>query len=145
MDLTDDQWAIVTPLFPLPSPHLRGRPPLDERAILDAVFWKLSRSAAWYDLPDRYPSHQTCYRRYCEWRRLGLLDKLIAELLYDLKERAGLHPLQAYCDGYVTLARTTGTRWDVTLTPDFPVPWGRRLVKYYFWEFLRAICRRGVI
>jgi transposase len=88
----------------LPSPHLRGRPPLNERAILDAILWKLSRNAPWYDLPACYPSHQTCYRCYCQWHRLGLLDKLVAELLHDLEESAGIHPNLVHNAGYVTLA-----------------------------------------
>ena len=145
MDLTDEQWAVVAPLFPPSSPYLRGRPPLDDRTILNAILWKLSRNAAWYDLPARYPSHQTCYRRYRQWKRLGLLDKLISELLHDLAERGGLHPIQAHNDGYVTIGPTTGARWAVTLTPDFPVPWGSRLVSYYFYEFLHKLRRRGVI
>ena len=145
MDLTDEQWAVVAPLFPPSSPYLRGRPPLDDRAILNAILWKLSRNAAWYALPACYPSHQTCYRRYCQWRRLGLLDNLVAVLLHDLEERGGLHPIQAHNDGYITIEPTTGTRWSVTLSEDFPVPWGRRLVSYYFYEFLHALRRRGVI
>ncbi len=145
MDLTDEQWAVVAPLLPPPSPQLRGRPPLDDRAILDAVLWKLSNNAAWYDLPECYPSHQTCYRRYCKWRRLGLLKKLTAELFHDLEQRGGIEPVQAQKDGYVTLAPTTGTRWAVTLTDDFPVPWGRRLVRFFFWEVLRDLRRQGAI
>ena len=145
MDLTDEQWALVAPLLPPPSPFLRGRPPLDDRAILDAVLWKLSRNAAWYDLPERYPSHQTCYRRFCKWRRLGLWYKLTAVLFRDLEQRGGIEPIQAFCDDYVTFAQTTGTRWVVTTSPDFPVPWGCRLVRYYFWEVLKDLRRKRVI
>jgi len=33
----------------------------------------------------------------------------------------------------------------VTLTDDFPVPWGRRLVRFFFWEILRDMRRQGAI
>ena len=56
-DLTDDQWAVIQPLIPIPaSAGSRGRPPIDERAVLDGIFWKLRIASPWYDMPDRYPS-----------------------------------------------------------------------------------------
>ena len=94
MDLTDEQWALIKPLIPPTSPHSRGRQPADPRATLNGILWKLRLGAPWYNLPpyagDRYPSWQTCYRRYRRWQRSGLLDEIYRLLYQDLRDRAGI-------------------------------------------------------
>ena len=70
LPLTDEQWAEIKPLInPTGSAATRGRPPIDERLVLDAILWKLASNKPWYDLPVsqgsvQFPSRQTCYRRY---------------------------------------------------------------------------------
>lgn len=89
--LTDEQWEIIAPLIPPPpSAATRGRPPIDDRAVLEGIFWKKITGTAWYHLPSIYPSWQTCYRRYSQWRHNGLLNRIIAQLYADLKDRGGL-------------------------------------------------------
>ncbi|MEO6443583.1 MAG: transposase, partial [Gemmatimonadaceae bacterium] len=62
MDLTDEQWAVLAPLLPAPRRRKdrRGRPWRDPRDVLNGVLWILRTGAPWKDLPDRYPSYQTC-------------------------------------------------------------------------------------
>ena len=58
--LTDEQWQVIEPLIPPPSSAAtRGRPPINERAVLDGIFWKIINASAWYHLPSEYPSWQT--------------------------------------------------------------------------------------
>ena len=54
---------MLDPLIPEPLRRKdgRGRPWKDRRR--DAVLWVLRTGAPWADLPDRYPSYQTCHRR----------------------------------------------------------------------------------
>jgi transposase len=61
-DLTDAQWAILDTLIPEPTPRRdgRGRPWKDRRAVLNSILWVLRTGAPWADVPDRYPSYQTC-------------------------------------------------------------------------------------
>ncbi len=68
MDLTDQQWRLIYPLITDHNLHqvsrsleVGGRPPIDPRPVLDAILWKLRNNVPWSDLPDRYPSYQTCY------------------------------------------------------------------------------------
>jgi transposase len=42
----------------------RGRPWRQAREVLDGVLWVLRTGAPWRDLPERYPSYQTCHRRF---------------------------------------------------------------------------------
>ena len=115
MHLTDEQWRLIEPLFPEPSPFARGRPPFDPRLVMDGVLCKLRYGIPWYDLPDYYqaktsvagdqelPSWQTCHRAYRRWRRQGLMDRVYPLLYQDLRDRGGLDLLQLLRDGDIVL------------------------------------------
>jgi transposase len=78
MDLTDQQWTIIEPLFEEKRrPDGRGRPWRDARAVLNGVLWVLRTGAPWHDLPDRYPPYQTCHRRFQQWRKNGVFRDLL--------------------------------------------------------------------
>ena len=49
MNLTDEQWRLIEPILPPPSPADRGRPPIDRRAVLDGILWKIRTDNPWYD------------------------------------------------------------------------------------------------
>ena len=89
MSLTDEQWAFIRPLLPPPSPASRGRPPVDQRCVLDAILWKVRTSSPWYNLPPGFPSWQTCYRCYHRWHCQGILNAILAALGIDLRDRGG--------------------------------------------------------
>ena len=62
--LTDDPWALIEPLLPKHQPSSKGgRRPIDHRRVLEGILWILRSGARWQDLPDRYPSPGTCWRR----------------------------------------------------------------------------------
>lgn len=63
----------------------RGRPWRD-REVLNGVLWILRSEAPWADLPNRYPSYQTCHRRFQQWVRAGVLRSIVevlAQALHD--------------------------------------------------------------
>jgi len=99
MDLTDEQWALIQPLIPPPSPYSRGRPTADPRATLNGIFHKLRLGAPWYNLPpyalDRCPSWQTCYRAYRRWGSTGLMDQIFKLLYQHLRDQAGFDLIQS--------------------------------------------------
>ena len=79
--LTPQQWRDVQPLLPpQPPPTSRGRPSADYRSVVEAILWKLTNDRPWYDLPASYPSYSTCYRYYRQWKRDGLLPRLLTSL-----------------------------------------------------------------
>ncbi len=107
LPLTDEQWALIEPLLPpTKSAATRGRPPIDERLVLDAILWKLATNKPWYDLPVsqgavQFPSHQTCYRRFRQWTRTGLLNQILAAIFEDLLVRGGFDLQRALRDGTI--------------------------------------------
>lgn len=103
MDLTDAQWAILKPVVqPKPS---RGRPWRDSRAVLNGVLWVLRTGAPWHDLPDRYPSYQTCHRRFQQWQRDGTLTRLLQALAEDLRDRGKLDLSETFIDASFSSAK----------------------------------------
>jgi transposase len=88
MDLTDDQWAVLAPLLPAPRVRRdrRGRPWRDPRDVLNGILWVLRIGAPWKDLPARYPSYQTCHRRFQHWQRSGVYDAVLQRLAEDLRD-----------------------------------------------------------
>src|SRR4051812_22005086 len=55
-------------------------PRVDDRRILNGIFWILRSGAPWRDLPKRYGPHTTCYNRFVRWRRAGVWDQIMDAL-----------------------------------------------------------------
>lgn len=60
-ELTDPEWSIIQPVLPTKS---RGVPRVDDRLVLNGIFWVLRSGAPWRDLPECYGPYTTCYNRY---------------------------------------------------------------------------------
>src|SRR5262245_54334004 len=73
-DLTDFEWRVIKPLLPNKP---RGVPRVDDRRVLNGIFWVLRSGAPWRDLPERYGPRTTCYNRFVRWRRAGVWDRLM--------------------------------------------------------------------
>ena len=56
-DLTDVEWRVIEP--PLPNKP-KGVPRVDDRRVLNGIFWVLRSGAPWRDLPERYGPRTTC-------------------------------------------------------------------------------------
>jgi transposase len=111
MDLTAKQWTILAPLFPQPRVRRdrRGRPWRDPRDVLNGILWILRTGAPWKDLPDRYPSYQTCHRRFQRWVRAGTLRRVLKALAADLHARGGLDLSETFIDGSFASAKKKGS------------------------------------
>jgi transposase len=53
---------------------------VDDRRILNGIFWVLRSGAPWRDLPDSYGPATTCYNRFARWRRSGVWDRIMDAL-----------------------------------------------------------------
>lgn len=73
-DLTDFEWRVIAPLLPNKP---RGVPRVDDRRVLNGIFWVLRSGAPWRDLPERYGPRTTCYNRFNRWRQAGVWDRLM--------------------------------------------------------------------
>jgi transposase len=73
-DLTDFEWRVIEPLLPNKP---RGVPRVDDRRVLNGIFWVLRSGAPWRDLPERYGPRTTCYNRFVRWRKAGVWDRMM--------------------------------------------------------------------
>src|SRR5262245_21617359 len=73
-DLTDFEWRVIEPLLPNKP---RGVPRVDDRHVLNGIFWVLRSGAPWRDLPERYGPRTTCCNRFVRWRKAGVWDWLM--------------------------------------------------------------------
>ena len=106
MDLTDAQWAILKPLLERQQrPDGRGRPWRTARDVLNGVLWILRTGAPWHDLPARYPSYQTCHRRFQQWRREGTLTRVLTALAEDLRDRGKIDLSETFIDASFSSAK----------------------------------------
>jgi transposase len=73
-ELTDYEWAAIKPFMPNKP---RGVPRVDDRRVLNGIFWVLHSGAPWRDLPESFGPYTTCYNRFVRWRRAGVWDQLM--------------------------------------------------------------------
>ena len=127
MDLTEQQWNIVKNILPEDRvrPDKRGRPWSDPRKVLDGVLWIMRTGAPWKDLPGRYGPYQTAHRRFQNWVRSGVMEKVLLEIAQDLKDRGGLDLRECFIDGTFVPAKKGGA-WSERLS-------GARGPKSWLW------------
>jgi transposase len=77
--LSDDDWARVSHLFAEPS-NRHGRPRSDPRQLLNSILWVFVNGEKWHHLPATFPSQQTSYNRWLQWRRDGVIQSVFREL-----------------------------------------------------------------
>jgi len=65
---------VIEPLLPNKP---RGVPRVDDRRVLNGIFWVLRSGAPWGDLPERYGPRTTCYNRFNRWQQAGVRDRLM--------------------------------------------------------------------
>lgn len=108
MDLTDAQWAVIEPLIPKRPARAdgKGRPRCPDRVVLNGILWVMRTGAQWEDLPSpRYPSKSTCHKRFQEWVRSGVFEKVLKALARDLKRRGKLDLSECFIDATFVSAK----------------------------------------
>ncbi|WP_125853634.1 IS5 family transposase, partial [Rhizobium anhuiense] len=73
-DLTDFEWQMIEPRLPNKP---RGVPRVNDRKVLNGIFWVLRSGAPWRDVPDRYGPYTTCYNRFRRWTISGIWDSIM--------------------------------------------------------------------
>lgn len=75
--LTDAEWHLICPNLPCKP---RGVPRVDDRRVLNGIFWVLKSGAPWRDLPEHYGPYTTCYNRFVRWRCAGVWDRILTAI-----------------------------------------------------------------
>jgi transposase len=68
-ELSYEEWIAIKPMLPNKP---RGVPRVNDRRVLNGIFWILRSRAPWRDLPNNFGPYTTCYNRAMlrlQWRR----------------------------------------------------------------------------
>lgn len=97
--LTDEQWERVKKFIQERVRFPRGgRPPADDRDCFEGILWVCKSGARWRDLPDKYPSASTCWRRLQEWEDAGVFIEMWHAFIDELDERGHLDWQEVFID-----------------------------------------------
>jgi len=142
MDLSNEQWEVLSPFFEVKKAGSRGRPQRNPREVLCGILWILRTGAQWKHLPDKYPPYQTCHRWFQKWVDDGLMKKIIAALARDLYERGDIDITECFIDGTfvpskkgaLVLGRPSGARvarsWRLQTMLVFLSPYAQTVLKH---------------
>lgn len=76
-DLSDVEWRLIKPLLPNKP---RGVARVDDRRVLNGIFYVLRTGTPWRDLPERYGPYTTVYNRFNRWARAGVWVQVFEKL-----------------------------------------------------------------
>ena len=53
---------------------------VDDRRVINGIFYALRVGCPWRDLPDQYGPYTTVYNRFNRWSQAGIWDKIMMRL-----------------------------------------------------------------
>ena len=108
--LSEAQMRRIEGFFPLSHGIAR----VDDRRIVSAIVFVIRNGLRWRDAPGEYGPHKTIYNRFIRWSRLGVFNKIFAELA-----RKGARPERIMIDAtHLKAHRTAASLLKKGLFPD---------------------------
>ncbi len=74
--LSPGQLNRIKPCFPLSH----GVPRVDDRKVVSGIIYVIRNGLQWKDAPQAYGPHKTLYNRFIRWSRMGVFNRIFAEL-----------------------------------------------------------------
>ena len=74
--LSEAHMRRIEPYFPLSHGIAR----VDDRRVVSGIVFVIRNGLRWRDAPREYGPHKTMYNRFVRWSRLGVFNRIFAEL-----------------------------------------------------------------
>lgn len=133
--LSIEQWKEIEPLLPKVEPGPKGgRRRADNREVLEGILWILRTGARWKDLPDRYPSPSTCWRRLKEWEEKKIWLNIWRAFLSRLDSQGALDWHEAFIDGSFAPAKKGATASGSPRGGKARSGWWWSTARVFLWE-----------
>jgi len=130
--LTDKQWEKIEPLLPKLSSN--GRPWKRNRDCLEGILWLLYTGARWEDIPDRYPSPSTCWRRLKMWTEKDVWLNIWRAFLSQLNAKDRLDWSESFMDGTFVPAKRGACASARRSAERAQSLWFWQTAKVFLWE-----------
>ena len=130
--LTEKQWKHVEPL--LPKLKSNGRPWKKNRETLEGILWILRTGARWKDLPERYPSPSTCWRRLKLWEENGTWLKIWRKFIETLDKKCQIQWGECFMDGSFVSAKKGAQKSGKPSAARARSSWYWQTAKVFLWE-----------
>lgn len=91
-DLSDKEWEIIKPHFPVQTTNRGKKRVYSYREILNAIFYLLRSGCSWRMLPHEFPYWKTVYYYFRIWRLNGFWERVNAALRTELRIAYGREP-----------------------------------------------------
>ena len=74
--LSEAKMRRIAPYFPLSHGIAR----VDDRRVISGIIFVIRNGLRWRDAPAEYGPHKTIYNRFIRWSRMGVFNRIFAEL-----------------------------------------------------------------
>ena len=111
--ISDELWSRIEPLLPARKVHPLGchRPRVNDRAAMNAIFFVLRTGCQWNALNvTGLCTSSSAHRRFQEWQKAGVFERLWHEVLEEYDDRVGLDWRWLSADGATTKAPLCGKK-----------------------------------
>jgi putative transposase len=91
-DIREDFWEKVRDFIPKKKKKKTkgGRPSLDERKVLNGIFYVLRTGCQWKMMPREYGSGSSSHRYFQKWVKAGVFKKMWKNCLEEYDELKGI-------------------------------------------------------
>ena len=114
-DIVPDRGFCTTTAVPaLSLVHNRIRTQCPDRRVISGIIFVIRNGLRWRDAPKEYGPHKTIYNRFIRWSRLGVFNRIFAELAAE-----GGRPARLMIDAtHLKAHRTAASLLKKRLFPD---------------------------
>lgn len=108
--IPDELWKRVVVWIPRHERDPRGgRKRIADRRAMSGILYRLRTGCQWDAIPQEFGSGSTCYRRFVEWRQVGVFHMMHVEMLLYYDEQRGIDWDWASLDSAIVKAPKGGT------------------------------------
>ena len=133
--LCDSQWQKIEPLLPKLKHRRRGRPPKENRVVLEGILWVLKTGARWRDIPsDIGVSGSVCWKRLRRWDQQGVWLRIWRTFLSELDQGGRLDWQESFLDGSFAPAKKGATESAKPSVERARSGWWWSTAKVFLWE-----------
>ena len=111
-EIPDALWNQISLLLvPKPKKKKTGRPRMDDRKAMNAIFYLARTGCQWKALPRTLGASSTVHDRFQEWRQDGVFKRMWIDGLKIYDEKVGINWKWQSMDGVITKAPLGGKKY----------------------------------